>query len=207
MGFMFLFFQEGCLNHLSHQKVLETAYFSCPLFLMQEKKWTLGLCLCCFSLSHLLFWSQDLIQVAFWLEWPMSVLFNPFQKQQCCLWLGASGRGVGAWGLAQATGRTGWTLQRTYPATAPPGTTAASEAQQKNTDLFPLLILQVASVLEKPGAKSTGGLDRALLRVQRWHGGLNVPTFSPILSSLHVSFYCFWKYSSCFLLVVLMSNI
>lgn len=31
------------------------AYFSCPLFLMQEKNLALGLCLCCFSLSHPLF--------------------------------------------------------------------------------------------------------------------------------------------------------
>lgn len=148
-----------------------------------------------------------LTQVAFWLEWPTSVLLKPFQKQHCYLWLGASGRGLGAWGLAQAAGRTGWTLQRTYPTTSSPGRTSASSgAPHKNTLSCSLCsswkwrrsLVQRASVR---------GLDQAVLWVWRWPGGLNVPAFSSILSSLHVSFYCFWKYSSCFLLVVLMSNI
>jgi len=37
MGFAFVFFQEGSLNHLSHQKVLEMAYFSCPITDAGEK--------------------------------------------------------------------------------------------------------------------------------------------------------------------------
>jgi len=36
--------------------------------------------------------------------------------------------------------------------------------------------------------------------------GGDLGAFSPVLSALPMSFYCFWKYSSCFLLVVLLSN-